>query len=67
MIKSLVLAVALLVSATVYAEGGNTSKKEVEPMTDSGLPRKVENVTIKDLYGNPATLPYYGEKNLPTN
>lgn len=28
------------------------------------LPRKVENVTIKDLYGNPASLPYYGEKNL---
>jgi hypothetical protein len=28
------------------------------------LPRKVSNVTIKDLYGNPATLPYYGKKNL---
>ena len=28
------------------------------------LPRKVENVTIKDLYGNPATLPHWGEKNL---
>lgn len=28
------------------------------------LPRKVQNVTIKDLYGNPATLPYYGKKNL---
>ena len=28
------------------------------------LPRKVKNVTIKDLYGNPATLPYYGKKNL---
>ena len=28
------------------------------------LPRKVKNVTIKDLYGNPATLPHYGEKNL---
>ena len=28
------------------------------------LPRKVENVTIKDLYGNPVSLPYYGEKNL---
>ena len=27
-------------------------------------PRKVENVTIKDLYGNPTQLPYYGEKNL---
>ena len=27
-------------------------------------PRKVENVTIKDLYGNPTKLPYYGEKNL---
>lgn len=28
------------------------------------LPRKVENVTIKDLYGNPTSLPHYGEKNL---
>lgn len=28
------------------------------------LPRKVQNVTIKDLYGNPATLPYFGKKNL---
>lgn len=26
--------------------------------------RKVENVTIKDLYGNPANLPHFGEKNL---
>ncbi len=26
--------------------------------------RKVENVTIKDLYGNPASLPHFGEKNL---
>ena len=42
---------ALLVGVTVRAE-------EIE------LPRKVENVTIKDLYGNPTKLPYYGEKNL---
>ena len=28
------------------------------------LPRKVKNVTIKDLYGNPKTLPNYGKKNL---
>lgn len=28
------------------------------------LPRKVSNVTIKDLYGNPTTLPHFGEKNL---
>ena len=50
---------ALLVSATVYAQ-----KNAEEPITDGGLPRKVENVTIKDLYGKPATLPYWGEKNL---
>jgi hypothetical protein len=42
---------ALLMSVTVKAE-------ELE------LPRKVENVTIKDLYGNPASLPHFGEKNL---
>lgn len=42
---------ALLMAVAVRAE-------EME------LPRKVENVTIKDLYGNPATLPYWGEKNL---
>lgn len=28
------------------------------------LPRKVSNVTIKDLYGNPTSLPNYGKKNL---
>ena len=28
------------------------------------LPKKVENVTILDLEGNPASLPYWGEKNL---
>ena len=28
------------------------------------LPRKVSNVVIKDLYGNPSALPYYGKKNL---
>lgn len=42
---------ALLVCSAVKAEELN-------------LPRKVENVTIKDLYGNPATLPHWGEKNL---
>ena len=51
--------VALLVSTAVYAQ-----RRAEEPITDGGLPRKVENVTIKDLYGNPATLPYWGEKNL---
>ena len=38
--------------------GGVAQAEELE------LPRKVENVTIKDLYGNPATLPNWGEKNL---
>ena len=28
------------------------------------LPKKVENVTILDLNGDPASLPYWGEKNL---
>lgn len=28
------------------------------------LPRKVRNVTIKDLYGKATTLPYFGKKNL---
>ena len=40
--------VALLVSTAVYAQ-----RRAEEPITDGGLPRKVENVTIKDLYGNP--------------
>ena len=42
---------ALLISASAFADG------VIEP-------RKVENVTIKDLYGNPTKLPHYGEKNL---
>ena len=28
------------------------------------LPRKVSNVEVLDLNGNPAKLPYWGEKNL---
>ena len=47
----LTLLVSLFVGAQAFAEG------VIEP-------RKVENVTIKDLYGNPTQLPYYGEKNL---
>lgn len=42
---------ALLISVSAYAEG------VIEP-------RKVENVTIKDLYGNYTKLPHFGEKNL---
>lgn len=45
----LVLVVALLLGVSAQAQS---------------LPRKVENVTIKDLNGNPAKLPYFGEKNL---
>ena len=47
----LTLLVSLFVSLSAFAEG------VIEP-------RKVENVTIKDLYGNPTKLPYFGEKNL---
>ena len=47
----LALIIALFVGFSAYADG------VIEP-------RKVENVTIKDLYGNPTQLPYYGEKNL---
>ena len=38
---------------------GNTVKAE-----ELELPRKVENVTIKDLYGENVNLPHWGEKNL---
>ncbi|HIW65613.1 MAG TPA: YtfJ family protein [Candidatus Alistipes intestinipullorum] len=33
-------------------------------LSAQNLPRKVENVKILDLDGNPANLPYFGEKNL---
>ena len=65
--KIILVALALILGVTVSAqENHKTSRKsdKNEPMTDSGLPRKVENVTIKDLYGNPATLPCWGEKHL---
>ena len=64
-VKNLILAVlALFIGATAYAEEHKSPRKDVGPMTDSGLPRKVENVTIKDLYGESVNLPYWGEKNL---
>lgn len=36
----------------------------VSVVTAQELPRKVSNVTVLDLDGKPATLPYFGEKNL---
>lgn len=51
--KMLILLVALLVAGVATAQN-----------PDANLPRKVENVTIKDLYGNPSDLPHFGEKNL---
>ncbi len=49
--KVLALLVSLFIGVQAFAEG------VIEP-------RKVENVTIKDLYGNPTKLPHFGEKNL---
>lgn len=49
--KFFLLLAALFVAAAVEAQEAN-------------LPRKVENVTIKDINGNVSTLPYFGEKNL---
>ena len=49
--KVLALLVSLFIGFQAFAEG------VIEP-------RKVENVTIKDLYGNLTTLPHFGEKNL---
>lgn len=36
----------------------------VSALSAQDLPRKVENVQISDLDGNPSKLPYFGEKNL---
>ena len=47
----LTLIVSLFIGVQAFADG------VIEP-------RKVENVTIKDLYGNPTKLPHFGEKNL---
>ena len=49
--KVLALLVSLFIGFQAFADG------VIEP-------RKVENVTIKDLYGNYTNLPHYGEKNL---
>uniref|UniRef100_UPI0040578337 hypothetical protein n=1 Tax=Alistipes sp. TaxID=1872444 RepID=UPI0040578337 len=49
---------ALALIICVSAQAKETVKEEIP------LPHKVENVTIKDLYGNPTQLPYFGEKNL---
>ena len=51
--KILTLTVLSLLSGSVVAQTG-------EPT----LPRKVSNVEVLDLDGNPATLPYWGQKNL---
>lgn len=50
--KKLFMLVAMLfIALTVAAQTDN-------------LPRKVENVTIKDISGNDVKIPYFGEKNL---
>lgn len=50
-IKVLLAAAMLVASVTAQAQ-------------ELKLPHKVKNVTILDLNGKPATLPYWGEKNL---
>ena len=49
----------LLLIATLFVASVAMAQNQ-----DENLPRKVENVTIKDLYGNPYKLPHFGEKNL---
>ena len=49
--RYLLLAIALLIGISVKAQ-------------DVSLPHKVENLTITDMNGNPATLPQFGKKNL---
>lgn len=49
--KILLLMAAILVVATLEAQA-------------QSLPRKVSDVTIRDMHGNPANLPYFGKKNL---
>lgn len=57
------LLTALFVSVVAYGQKNELSSPQD---TLSTLPkfRKVENVTIKDLYGNFTKLPHFGEKNL---
>ena len=62
--KIVLVVLTLFMGVTTFAQEHGRASRKNEPMTDSGLPRKVENVTIKDLYGNPATLPHWGEKHL---
>ena len=59
-IKNILLAVTTLLAMGI-ANGKNDVPTTHEELV---LPKKVENVTIKDLYGEPAQLPHWGEKNL---
>lgn len=58
--NSVLIVFALLMALSAAAQ----KKSEVVTTEELTLPHKVENVTIKDLYGDPATLPHWGEKNL---
>ena len=49
------LAVAMAVAMPLFS---------AEPTDAAKVPHKVQNVTVNDLDGNPATLPMWGEKNL---
>ncbi|MBQ1224335.1 MAG: hypothetical protein IIX82_00055, partial [Alistipes sp.] len=57
------LLIALFVSVVAYGQRNELASPQDSLST---LPkfRKVENVTIKDLYGNYTKLPHFGEKNL---
>ena len=65
-ISNIVLILVALAFATPVMAQNQKREKAGEEMQyeELTLPRKVENVTIKDLYGNYTTLPHYGEKNL---
>ena len=54
----------LIMFALVATLSATAQKKHEVVEEELALPHKVENVTIKDLYGDPATLPHWGEKNL---
>lgn len=62
-----ILTVVTLLFACSEVQAQYYKKKAVEDLSAMNLLAvgdKVENLTIKDLNGNPAVLPYWGEKNV---
>ena len=60
MYRKILMAIALV----AIAMNAKAQEKKTDKYAAVELPHKIENIMLGDTYGEPATIPYWGEKNL---